>query len=92
MSRGSGWKGSLRTATAAGMLAVFLVLALPCSSQASMLERDNGQQAWLEQEDGFWQRLWHQVVSLWRGVSVLIDPNGSDGGDDPESPQDPGGD
>ena len=73
-------RGSNRRVLAAGMLAVFLLLAVPQTVEARVLEPAQHEQVASrvepQREAALWERMWSLFSSTWAKVSVLIEPGG----------------
>ena len=72
-----------RRLIAACILAACLVLVVPQTAQARLLEPSH--HGWVESLDGpqqelnFWQKLWRTFESFWSRASVCITPDGREG-------------
>ncbi|MCP3961929.1 MAG: hypothetical protein GY719_29145 [bacterium] len=76
-------KGTCRNAIAALTLALCLLLAVPQSADAGLLEPSQRAEGVNELERGvtLWESIWSSIRSLWGRSGIFIDPYGQDDGD-----------
>ena len=69
-------KGTYRRVIAASMLAICLVLAVPQTAEARLMEPSHRDQIEsLERELAFWDRIKQILLSVWAMPSVFIVPD-----------------